>query len=86
MRYKHESNGAAVESKIEASGTRPIHPQYYAVDAEMVMVVGPGDAPERRVMVSVGIVNQRLETVLYSRVRVPDGCQVTNGAFARVEG
>lgn len=73
----------------------------YAVDTEMVTVAvleGAAGAPageeqvdarkrgERRAMVSVGIVNDRLETVLYSRVAVPRGCVVTDGAFARVHG
>lgn len=58
----------------------------YAVDAEMVTVVGPGELPERRAMVSVGIVNERLETVLYGRVALPRQAKVTDGAFARVQG
>lgn len=64
----------------------PPHPSHYAIDAEMVTVVGPGDLDKRRAMVSVGIVNDRLETVLYARVAVPRGCKVTDGAFARVAG
>lgn len=57
----------------------------YAVDAEMVTVrLTSGE--EKRAMVSVGIVNDRLETVLYSRVAVPEGCEVVDGAFARVHG
>lgn len=60
--------------------------RFYAIDAEMVTIVGPGELPARRAMVSVGVVNERLETLLYSRVAVPKGCEVTNGAFARMEG
>lgn len=52
----------------------------------MVTVVGPGELPERRAMVSVGIVNDRLETLLYGRVAVPKGCTVIDGGFARTEG
>ncbi|CAM9963348.1 unnamed protein product [Pylaiella littoralis] len=63
------------------SGTR-----FYAIDAEMVEIIGSGDLPARRAMVSVGVVNERLETLLYSRVAVPEGCKVTDGAFARMEG
>lgn len=58
----------------------------YALDAEMVMVVGPGELPARRAMVSIGVVNERLETLLYGRVAVPEGCEVIDGAFARMEG
>lgn len=61
-------------------------PSYYSFDAEMVTVKGPGELPERRAMVSVGVVNERLETVLYARVAVPNGCHVTDGAFARAQG
>lgn len=70
-------------SRDACEGQRPLH---YAVDTEMVTVVGPGEMPERRVMVSVGVVNERLETLLYGRVAVPRGSRVTNGAFARTEG
>lgn len=56
----------------------------YAIDAEMVTVRVRGR--DTRAMVSVGIVNDRLETVLYSRVAVPEGCEVIDGAFARVQG
>lgn len=61
-------------------------PVRYAIDTEMVTVIGPGELPARRAMVSVGIVNDRLETLLYGRVAVPKGCKVVDGAFARVEG
>lgn len=60
--------------------------RYYALDAEMVTVVGPGELPARRAMVSVGVVDERLETLLYGRVAVPRGCEVVDGAFARMEG
>lgn len=85
LQWSRGTNGVTLCS----TGTGPVnstHRHCYAVDAEMVTAVGPGDAPERRIMVSIGIVNERLETVLYARVRVPEGCRVTNGAFARVEG
>ena len=70
----------------ETDGQEQRRPRHYAVDVEMVDVVGPGEAPERRAMVSVGVVNEHLETMLYGRVAVPRGCRVTTGAFARVEG
>ena len=60
--------------------------RYYALDTEMVTVRGPGELPARRAMVSVGVVNERLETLLYGRVAVPSGCEVVDGAFARMEG
>ncbi|CAN0215488.1 unnamed protein product, partial [Discosporangium mesarthrocarpum] len=58
----------------------------YALDTEMVTVVGPGDAPSRRVCVSIGVVDQNLEVILYSRVRIPEGSEVVDGTFARLEG
>ncbi|CAM9446423.1 unnamed protein product [Scytosiphon promiscuus] len=61
-------------------------PSYFSFDAEMVTVKGPEELPERRAMVSIGVVNERLETVLYARVAVPKGCQVIDGAFAREQG
>lgn len=60
--------------------------RYYALDAEMVTVAGPGELPARRAMVSIGVVNERLETLLHCRVAVPDGCEVVDGTFARMEG
>ncbi|CAN0175982.1 unnamed protein product [Ectocarpus sp. 4 AP-2014] len=63
------------------AGTR-----YYAVDIEMVTIEGPEDLPARRAMVSVGVVDERLETLLYGRVAVPRGCKVTDGVFARIQG
>ncbi|CAM9506281.1 unnamed protein product, partial [Laminaria digitata] len=80
---------AAGSTTTTMSFTRRPHQaarQCYAIDTEMVTVVGPGGLPARRAMVSVGIVNDRLETILYGRVAVPRGCEVTDGAFARVEG
>lgn len=70
-------------AKDASDGQRPLH---YAVDAEMVTVIGPGEMPERRAMVSVGVVNERLETLLYGRVAVPRGSKVTDGTFAKTEG
>lgn len=59
----------------------------YAVDTEMVTITGPEvSLPAQRAMVSVGVVNERLETILYGRVAVPQGCEVIDGAFARAEG
>lgn len=60
--------------------------RFYALDAEMVTVVGPGELPARRAMVSIGVVDDRQETLLYGRVAVPSGCEVIDGAFARMEG
>lgn len=60
--------------------------RYYALDAEMVTIVGPGELPVRRAMVSIGVVNERLETLLYGRVAVPNGCEVIDGTFASMEG
>ncbi|CAM9930059.1 unnamed protein product [Ectocarpus fasciculatus] len=59
---------------------------YYAVDIEMVTIEGPDDLPARRAMVAAGVVNERLETLLYARVAVPRGCKVTDGVFARMQG
>lgn len=75
------SNGTRRRRSCASSGSR----RCYAVDAEMVTVrLTSGE--EKRAMVSVGIVNDRLETVLYSRVAVPEGCEIVDGAFARVHG
>lgn len=52
----------------------------------MVTIEGPDDLPARRAMVSIGVVNERLETLLYARVAVPRGCKVTDGVFARMQG
>lgn len=46
---------------------------------------GP-DAREFSVTVSVGIVSEMLETILYARVRMPARCQVWDDAFARTVG
>lgn len=85
-KHRNEAANGAGKRSTEGRTVPFTSRQYYAVDTEMVTVSGPGEAPERRVMVSIGIVNQKLETVLYARVRVPQGSHVTNGAFARVEG
>ncbi len=58
----------------------------YAVDCEMVTIAGPGSLPRRRAMVAIGVVNERLETLLHGRVAVPRGCEVVDGTFARMEG
>ena len=47
---------------------------------------GPGSTPERKVTVSVGIVDERLETILYARVMKPRGSHVTDDSFVRTTG
>jgi len=60
----------------------------FAVDCEFIQVrQGKGlDAREFSVTVSVGIVSEMLETILYARVRMPARCQVWDDAFARTVG
>lgn len=58
----------------------------YAIDCEFIQV-RQGKGPEARqfpVTVSVGIVSQTLETILYARVKQPPRTQVFDDSFARV--
>ena len=58
----------------------------FAFDCEMVSAVfSPGAASERYV-VSVGVVDERLEKILEARIKVPAGCTVVDDSFARAEG
>jgi len=66
----------------------PSRVRAYAVDCEFIQVrqgKGP-DAREFNVTVSVGIVSEMLETILYARVKQPARCQVWDDSFARTVG
>lgn len=60
----------------------------YSLDCEFIKV-RQGKGPEARtfnVTVSVGIVSEQLETILYARVKAPERCQVWDDSFARTVG
>lgn len=64
------------------------HVRAYAVDCEFIQV-RQGKGPDARafnVTVSVGIVSEMLETILYARVKQPPRCQVWDDSFARTVG
>jgi len=82
-------------SRADAAGQMPGQPsaeqpsqRAFAVDCEFIQVrqgKGP-DAREFSVTVSVGIVSEMLETILYARVRMPARCQLWDDSFARTIG
>lgn len=86
VRRPSATSSLCFSSSCNDGNSSSAEPRYYALDAEMVTVVGPGELPARRAMVSIGVVNERLETLLYGRVAVPSDCEVIDGAFARMEG
>jgi len=74
-------------TNLDTGETQSIpEPTAFAIDCEMIMVEGPHGLPERKVTVSVGIVDERLETIMYARVMKPRGSRVTDDSFVRTTG
>ena len=63
-------------------------PRAFALDCEFIEVrQGKGEALRHyKVTVSVGVVSEQLETILYARVKQPPRTQVFDDAFARTQG
>jgi len=59
-------------------------PPAYALDCEFITVRSRG--VEKRAVVSIGIVDNQLELILYSRIRIPEHFTVVDDSFVRTRG
>lgn len=79
---KRERDGAGFAAAFGAPD--PQLDPAYAFDCEMVTAEFPGRASAGfQCVVSVGVVDERLEKILEARIKVPAGCRVTDDSFAR---
>ena len=76
-------------NKLNGSGRAcPPEPELspaYAFDCEMIQADFPGQ-DRFQCVVSVGVVDERLEKILEARIKIPPGCRVVDDSFARAQG
>lgn len=76
------------ERRATADATVSQATRSFAIDCEFIKVrQGKGETLQTwEVTVSVGVVSEELETILYARVQAPPRTQVFDDAFARTQG
>lgn len=85
--------GGVFPPRRRRSPGRPPVQRAYAIDCEMVEVVSSAQASmygqaavAHRAVVSIGVVDESMEVILYARVRKPATATVVNDTFARTKG
>ena len=58
----------------------------YAIDCEMVVVKAKRGEATTQSVVSVGVVDEQMEQILYARVKLSADCDVLDDSFVRVQG
>ena len=58
----------------------------FALDCEFIQVLEDGNNEHSKVVVSIGIVDNQLEKILYSRIRKPRNSSVLDDSFVRTRG
>ena len=61
-------------------------PPAYALDCEFIQVIEQGNNTPSKSVVSIGIVDNQLELILYSRIRKPKNSTVVDDSFVRTRG